>query len=99
MKKIAVTDVGYTIVGESYSSGSGITGAEFMIGGNSSNEMVLTVYDFVLFDTDLNGNLLGVNILEKDECNIQMAGNSRSMGVVQLTSLMKKFKHFTFQRV
>lgn len=97
IEKIAVTDVGYTIVGESYSSGSGITGAEFMIGGNSSNEMVLTVYDFVLFDTDLNGNLLGVNILEKDECNIQMAGNSRSMGVVQLTSLMKKFNILPFK--
>ncbi|MEN8732890.1 MAG: hypothetical protein ABF321_09975 [Bacteroidia bacterium] len=99
IEKIAVTDLGYSIIGESYSTGSGITGAEFLIGGNSSEEMVLTVYDFVLFETDANGGLLNVSILEKEECNIEMAGTSRRMGMVQMTSLLKKFDVLPFRGV
>ena len=63
VEKIAVTETGYGIICESYSTGSGITGAELLIGGNSGRELVLTVYDFILFDTDVNGSLLNVNIL------------------------------------
>jgi hypothetical protein len=97
VEKIEVTSSGYGIVCESYSSGSGITGAEFMIGGNSGRELVISVYDFILFDTDANGQLAAVNILEKEEANIQMGGTSRSMGAVQMTSLLKKYSVFPFR--
>ena len=97
VEKIAVTETGYGIICESYSTGSGITGAELLIGGNSGRELVLTVYDFILFDTDANGSLLNVNILEKEASNIEMAGSSKNMGIVQMTSLLKKFNVLPFR--
>ncbi|PCJ63580.1 MAG: hypothetical protein COA58_15700 [Bacteroidetes bacterium] len=97
VEKIETTGSGYAIVCESYSTGGGVTGAEFMIGGNSGRELVITVYDFVLFETNANGELVTVNILEKDEANIMMGGRSRSMGAVQMTSLLKKYDVFPFR--
>ena len=97
VEKIEVTGSGYGVVCESYAMGGGITGAELLIGGNSGRELVITVHDFVLFETDASGQLASVNILEKEENNIQMGGTSKSMGAVQMTSLLKKYNVFPFR--
>jgi hypothetical protein len=96
VEKIEATGSGYTIICESYSSGGGVTGAEFLIGGNSK-ELVITVHDFVVFETNTTGELVSVNILEKEETNIMMGGTSRSMGQVKMTSMLKKFEVFPFR--
>ena len=41
--------------------------------------------------------LLNVNILEKEASNIEMAGSSKNMGIVQMTSLLKKFNVLPFR--
>jgi len=90
---------GYSIVGESYYKGSGITAVEFFTGTQDENEFVISVLDFVLFDTDFNGNLTSVTLLEKEESNILMAGVSKNTRAVRMARLLKQYKVLPFRSV
>ncbi len=98
VEKIEATNSGYKILCESYSSGGGTTTAEFLLGGNSTaNQHVITVYDFVVFETDKSGELTSVNILPKEESNIDMGGVSKKTGSMEVSNLIKKYDVFPFK--
>ena len=98
VEKIEPINSGYQIICETYSSGGGTTTAEFLLGGNSTaNQHVITVYDFVVFQTDKSGELTSVNIIPKQECNIDMGGLSKRTGSMAMANLIKKYRVFPFQ--
>jgi len=99
VEKITTTSTGYSIVCESYTGGSGVTTAEFLLGGNSGSEYVITVYDFVVFETNKTGELTNVNILEKEKSNIEVGGNLRNLRAIQMASTLKKYKVFPFRSI
>ncbi len=99
VEKITTTSTGYSIICESYTGGSGVTTAEFLLGGNSGSEYVITVYDFVVFETNKTGELTNVNILEKEKSNIEVGGNMRNLRAIQMASTLKKYKVFPFRGI
>ena len=99
VEKINTTSTGYSIVCESYTGGSGVTTAEFLLGGNSGSEYVVSVYDFVVFETNKTGELTNVNILEKERSNIEVGGNLRNLKAIQMASTLKKYKVFPFRGI
>ena len=99
VEKIEASSSGYNIVCESYTGGSGVTVAEFLIGGNSGSEYVITVYDFVLFETNKSGELTNVSILEKEKSNIEVGGNVRNLKAIQMANTLKRYKVFPFRNM
>ena len=97
VEKIIDNGAGYTILAESFSKGGGMTGTELILGDNNRDELVISVYDFVLFDVDYNGNLASINILNKEECNIFMEGFSKKTRAVSLARTLKNNSVFPFK--
>jgi len=97
VEKIENNGSGYSIIGESYTKGGGRTAEQVVLGDKQDNGLVITVLDFVLFETDMTGNLTSVQILEKEKCNIKMNGVYKYKRIKQLSSLLKKYKVFPFK--
>lgn len=99
VESIAATDNGYRIICESYSYGSGVTPAEFLIGGNSNSSSVVSVYDFVVFETGKSGEVTSVNILKTEPCNIDVGPQLGNRGALQVSNLLKRYQIFPYKGV
>lgn len=97
VESISATDNGYRIICESYSYGSGVTPAEFLIGDNSSSSSVVSVYDFVVFETGKSGDVTSVNILKTEPCNIDVGPRLGSRGSLQVSNLLKRYQIFPYK--
>jgi hypothetical protein len=58
------------LIGESFNFGPGVTYAELSMGIRDTNETVLSIYDHVFFEFDLNGVLLESKIIEGENLNV-----------------------------
>ncbi len=99
IQKIIAGPSGYKVICESYTNTSGKTAAEVIIGDNDKSRVV-TVYDFVIFETDPAGALTSVNILNKEKMNVEI-GSSRLMRMskIELAYHLKKHHAFPYRGV
>lgn len=58
------------LLGESFNFGPGVTYAELSMGIRDTNETVLSIYDHVFFEFDVNGVLLESKIIEGENVNV-----------------------------
>ena len=99
IQKIIPSASGYKIVCESYSNHGGTTAAEFLLGDNNQNR-VITVYDFVIFETSPSGELTSVNILNKEHMNIEVGGGKMSKASrIEYAYHLKRYQAFPFRSV
>jgi hypothetical protein len=99
IEKIIPTDTGFKLIGESYSSNSGVTAAELLIGESGDKRNVISVFDFVIFETNSNGELINVSILEKEPMNIEVQGSMNGLRGLALEKQLKRYKTFPFQSI
>ncbi|NOQ75694.1 MAG: hypothetical protein GQ574_27050 [Crocinitomix sp.] len=99
IEKILPTDGGFQLIGESYSSNSGVTAGELLLGESGDKRNVISVFDFVIFETNASGELTTVNILEKEPMNIEVQGGVRNLRGLALEKQIKRYKAFPFQSV
>ena len=100
VEAIQETATGYMIVGESYGKSSGVSGAEFILDTeDNSDSRVLSVYNFIVIETDKNGVLASAKTLKKDNSNIKINGGMSMMRNVELSFMLKKYNKFPFQSI
>lgn len=99
VEKIIPSDGGFQLICESYSSNSGVTAGEVLLGESGDKRNVISVFDFVIFDTNSNGELTSVKILEKEPMNIEVQGRTGSLRGLALENQLKRYKAFPFQSV
>lgn len=99
VEEILPSEAGYQIICESYSNNSGKTVAEIALGGADDNRMVV-VYDFIIFNTNNDGSLKEVTILEKEPMNIEVgAGRMSKSSRIEFAYFMKKYNAFPYREV
>ncbi len=98
VEKIVPSAEGYRLICESYSSNSGVTANEVLLGESADKRNVVSVFDFVIFDINKSGALTSVKILEKEHMNIEIGGSySRSFSGLALENLLKRNRAMPFQ--
>ena len=100
VEQIIPVDKGFKLICESYSSNSGVTVGETILGESGDKRNVISIFDFVIFDTNESGELTAVNILEKEPMNIEVAG-SRYAGLrgLALEKMLKRYKVMPFKSI
>jgi hypothetical protein len=100
VEAIQETPTGYVIVGESFGKSSGVSGAEFILDTeDNSDSRVLSVYNFIVIETDKNGMLSSVRSLKKENSNIKINGGISMLRNVELSFMLKKYNKFPFQSI
>jgi len=113
--KIMVEDViqkkdgGYMVICEQFkkANNSSMTGsgAGAMLGSSPSSsattgpEVGFTVLDFVFFNSDATGNLLGIDVVAKDNKEAKVAGKIASGKGLEIANYMKKEGFFCYKEV
>jgi hypothetical protein len=113
--KIMVEDViqkkdgGYMVICEQFkkANNSSMTGsgAGAMLGSSPSSsattgpEVGFTVLDFVFFNFDATGNLLGIDVVAKDNKEAKVAGKIASGKGLEIANYMKKEGFFCYKEV
>lgn len=99
VEEIIPTASGFQLICESYSSNSGVTAGELLLGDSGDKRNVISVFDFVIFETNESGELTSVKILEKEPMNIEVQGQIGNLRGLALENQIKRYKAFPFRRV